>query len=258
MKKRIVLLFAFLLSLCATQSMFAWGRVYHDSIAYIAECHLTPKAKAAIEKNLGHSIVYYASWMDQYRHTPKYKYTTTWHSGGVDKDLFSTPEARKKNGDCVTAVENSIAALKDRKKLSDEDVSFNLKVLIHLIGDMHCPVHISYPGIKMKFNVTLFSQKMTYHKLWDSGMLESAHAWSYMEYQHQLDRYSEKERNAISKGTPAEWFHESAVDCRVIYDWAAPDAKLDRDFVNQAHGLAEAQIVKAGYRLARTLNELFE
>ena len=40
-------------------SAFGWGRVGHDAVSYIAECHLTPTAKANIEKYLdGESIVY--------------------------------------------------------------------------------------------------------------------------------------------------------------------------------------------------------
>lgn len=247
-----------LVALCSVQTMFAWGRTGHDTVAAIAERHLTPKAKAGIEKYLGHSIVYYASWMDHYRHTPEYKYTTTWHSGAVDANLKSTTEARKKNGDCVTEIENAIARLKDCKKLDSDAVSLNLKFIIHLAGDMHCPVHILYPDIKMKFNVKLKGKQMSYHKVWDSGMLANAHAWSYTEYRDQLDRFSAKEREAMSAGTPADWFHESAVDCKVIYDWAKPGDDLGQDFVNKAHGLAEMQLVKAGYRLARTLNELFD
>ena len=52
---------------------WSFGRVGHDAVAYIAECNLTPTAKATVEKYLdGKSIVYYASWMDNIRLTPEY------------------------------------------------------------------------------------------------------------------------------------------------------------------------------------------
>lgn len=52
------------------QSVCAWNRTGHEAIAYIAEQHLTPSAKAAIEKYLdGRSIVYYAAWMDSSTNT---------------------------------------------------------------------------------------------------------------------------------------------------------------------------------------------
>lgn len=257
MKKLIAL--AIITTVCSAPTLLGWGKAGHDAIAYIAECHLTPKAKANIEKHLGgKSIVYYSTWMDEYRRTPEYKHTTTWHTGGVDKDFRSTPEARKKDGDAVAEIENAIAALRNYKKLDAAAVNLNLKFIIHLAGDMHCPVHIKYPDIKMNFKVKLKGKAMTYHALWDSGLLSASHAWSYMEYRHQLDRYSKAERDAMSKGSPADWFHESAKDCVVIYDWAKPDDALEQDFVNKAHELAEMQIIKAAYRLARTLNELFD
>lgn len=256
MTKYIITLIA--AALCAGQPLLAWGKIGHNSIAHIAECHLTEKARANIERYLGHSIVYYATWMDEYRKTPEYKYTDKWHSGAVDKNLHSTKENRKEDGDCVTELENAIARLKDYKKLDDATVSLNLKFIIHLTGDMHCPVHILYPDIKMRFNVKLSGQQMSYHKLWDSGLLQAAHAWSYTEYRQQLDRFPAGERKAMSEGAPAGWMHESAVNCRVIYDWAKPNDELGQDFVNKAHALAEMQIVKAGYRLARVLNDLFD
>ena len=64
MKKTLLLAFA---ALCFVQSALAWGKSGHDAVAYIAETHLTKRAKAVIERYLGHSIVYGASWMDDYR-----------------------------------------------------------------------------------------------------------------------------------------------------------------------------------------------
>ena len=72
-KLLLLLLFAGLLN---TGSVFGWGREGHETIAKIAERNLTKKAKKRIEKYLGgHSIVYFAKWMDEYRHTPEHKFT---------------------------------------------------------------------------------------------------------------------------------------------------------------------------------------
>ena len=70
MKKTLLLAFA---ALCFVQSALAWGKSGHDAVAYIAETHLTKRAKAVIERYLGHSIVYDASWMDDYRAEPGYE-----------------------------------------------------------------------------------------------------------------------------------------------------------------------------------------
>lgn len=60
MKKSLLLLGGALVLF--SNSAFGWGKMGHDAIAYIAECNLTPKAKKTIEKILGHSIVYYATY----------------------------------------------------------------------------------------------------------------------------------------------------------------------------------------------------
>ena len=71
-KLLLLLLFAGLLN---TGSVFGWGREGHETIAKIAERNLTKKAKKRIEKYLGgHSIVYFAKWMDEYLERVKAMY----------------------------------------------------------------------------------------------------------------------------------------------------------------------------------------
>ena len=65
--KRLLLIAAFA-ALTSAQGAFAWGRLGHAAVARLAEQHLTKKAKANLDKLLdGRSIVYYASWMDDYK-----------------------------------------------------------------------------------------------------------------------------------------------------------------------------------------------
>ena len=78
MKKLLILLLCS--ALFHSGPVFGWGREGHETIAKIAERNLTKRAKKRIEKYLGgHSIVYYAKWMDEYRKTPEYAFTDGWH-----------------------------------------------------------------------------------------------------------------------------------------------------------------------------------
>ena len=256
MKKNFLLLTAVLLCWCG--SAFAWGKSGHDAIAYIAERHLTPKAKKNIEKYLdGRSIVYYASWMDAYRHTPAYKITSGWHGDKVDADGKYVPNAK---GDAVQCIEEAMAKLKDYRNQDDSTVLVSIKYLVHLVGDMHCPVHVKLPWYR-NFKFDLNGRPCEFHSFWDSGVLDLNHRWGYMEYCHQLDRRTKKEIRQITAGTPRDWLGQSARDCRVIYEWIKPDQKFSkdeaRDLLNTVHPFAEEQILKAGYRLAAVLNELF-
>lgn len=233
---------------------YAWDRTRHDAIAYIADCNLTPKARKNIARYLEHPIVYYASYMDKFRNTPGFRNVE--HVGYVDEQMRHTgsPEAGKT--DCVTELVRAIDRLGDYKRLSDSLVRLNLMYVIHIVGDIHCPSHVKYPGVKSG-RAVLNDKKMSYHAVWDWGVLQGAHGWSYTEYQQQLDTFSKREKAAIAEGTPEEWFRQSAIDCRVIYDWQTPDKELGKEFVNKTWPLPEQQLVKAAYRLAAVLNDLF-
>ena len=255
MKKTLILLVIVLVGI--SQTAFGWGRIGHDAVAYIAECNLTKKAKKTIEGYLDHSIVYYGSWMDEYRATPEYKHTTIWHTAAVDKDFRYTDAVKKDGGDVVCELENAISKLRNYKTLDDSTIIVNLKYIIHMVGDMHCPVHVKYPDLKMNYNIKINGKEYSYHNVWDAQVIEQTHKWHYMEWQHQLDRCSKADKEYIAKGNPRDWFHQTAVDCRVIYDMAPAGSEQGKDFLNEAHPIAEKQILKAGYRLAKVLNDLF-
>ena len=259
MKKLLLLLFAAALSLSASEPARAWGREGHETIAKIAERNLTKRAKKRIEKYLGgHSVVYYAKWMDEYRQTPEYAFTNDWHTAPVGADLRYGDELLKPGkGNAVYGLELAIRNLRDYRSLTDSAVAVNLKYVIHLVGDMHCPCHIEFPDTELWYDVTFNGKKRLYHSVWDSGIIEAQYKWHYTEWRQQLDRCSRKEKREIMAGTPRDWFHETAVDCRGIYEMAPPGSELGRDFINETAPLVERQILKAGYRLAAVLNELF-
>ena len=230
--------------------------ILSDAVAYIAETHLTKRAKAVIERYLGHSIVYDASWMDDYRAEPGYEMTNWWHvdygKGEPTKDAAGNPL----EPNVLRELNRAIERLRDYRNLDDSTVVVNLRYVIHLVGDMHCPSHVNYQQSRMR--VLFYGVDTQYHALFDGGILDRKHRWGYMEYKHQLDRYSRREREALAAGTPDDWFAESRRECAVIYDWAAPGDKLGLSFCNKAIGLLDHQLIKASYRLAKVLNALFD
>ncbi|MBR7102186.1 MAG: S1/P1 Nuclease, partial [Tidjanibacter sp.] len=77
--KKLLLTIVLAASLLRVDSLFAWGPKGHDVVAYIAEQHLTNRARKAIDKILdGQSIVYFSSWMDNIQNSPAWE-------GGYDK-----------------------------------------------------------------------------------------------------------------------------------------------------------------------------
>lgn len=254
--KKFLLLFIVAWGVCSTPA-FGWGRAGHDAITYIAECNLTPKAKKNIEKYLGHSIVHDASWMDVIRHTPPYKHTSNWHTDELSEENIYEP---RKNGDALFGIEQAVEKLRNYRSLDDSTVVMSIRCLLHLVGDMHCPSHVKVPQYSA-FSFMVGDKKIGFHGFWDTTIIEANNRWGYLEWQHQLDRCTKQQKHAIMAGTPREWLTESGRDCRIIYEWIKPDQVFDnngyRDMLNAMRPLSESQILKAGYRLAGLLNELF-
>ena len=255
--KRISVIFAAMVVM-SCETAFGWGKMGHDAIAYIAECNLKPKALKRITEILdGKSIVYYSSWMDEVRATPPYKHTTYWHTGPVNERLEYDDNLLTSKGNVIYALELVLDKLADWKTLDDSTLTVSVRQVVHMVGDMHCPVHAKLPDVNGKYNIVFSGQDVSYHTVWDSQIIEHRHKWFYTEWQHQLDRCSKKEKKAIGEGSVRDWFHDTALVTRQVYDAVPRNSKQDKDFLNAMSPVAERQILKAGYRLARILNEIF-
>ena len=195
--------------------------------------------------------------MDQVRHTPAYRHTNTWHTNKVDAGGNYVPDPE---GDAMTFLDACIAKVEDYRNQNDSTVTVSIRFIVHLVGDMHCPGHVKYPWYK-SFKFTLSGKEYGLHNYWDEWALTLSNKWHYLEYGHQLDRCSKREKRDIAEGTPRDWLADSARECRVIYDWTKAGQTLSyeesRDFIIFSYEFAEAQVLKAGYRLAALLNRLF-
>lgn len=255
--KRLSLL---LLGFATVQMAFGWGQKGHDVTAYIAECNLTPEAAQAIDRVLdGHSPVYYANWLDNASHTPEYAYTKTWHYANIDAGYTFETMPREPKGDVVKAVTDLTGQLKEGG-LSPEKEAEALKMLIHLVGDLHCPMHAGHKSDLggNTIPVTAFGKATNLHSVWDTTLPEAAHNWSYTEWQNQIDRLSADEVMLIESGSPEEWFRETADLCASIYAETPEGTNVSYDYVAKFTPLVEQQFLRGGYRLAMLLNEIYK
>lgn len=261
MKKSLILSAILLAVNC--QAAFGWGQKGHDIVAYIAQQHLTKKAQKAIGEILdGRSIVYYSSWMDNLQNSPAwqdgYDATATWHYANVDEGHTYETMRKEPKGDVLTALEMVISKLKS-DTLTDSLRSDYLRMLVHMVGDMHCPMHagrLSDLGGN-QHQIRFFGQETNLHSIWDTAMIDTAHKWSYTEWQRQLDRYTKKERQAIAEGTLYDWFVETVAAAKMLYDATPVGAELGYRYLYDFTPLLETQLLHAGYRLAAILNDIF-
>lgn len=256
--RKLFLLVCFVL--LSSVSLSAWGPKGHDTVAYIAEQHLSKRAKRNIEAVLGgHSMVYVANWMDNASHTDEYAYTKTWHYVNVDRVEGSYLHSEKeKKGDVVTAIN---AIVKDLKcgDLTPEQERVKLMMLIHLVGDMHCPMHAGYKSDRGGNNtkVKYFGKSQKLHSVWDSQIVELAHRWSYTEWQREIDRVDRKTEKRIMQGTPNNWIEECVILAEDVYARSTNGGDLSYDYVAYYTPIIEQQLLKGGIRLAKILEEIY-
>lgn len=266
--KRFTLILLAIMMLNITTA-YGWGATGHDVVAAIAEQHLTPKAKRKINKLLdGKSIVYYSSWMDNIQNSPYwengYNKTKTWHYANVDEGLTYQTMTKNPDGDVVSGLEMLTKEMTENyKNLTDSMRVDYLKMIVHMVGDLHCPMHAGRlsdrggNGTKVRW----FGQNTSLHSVWDSKMIDSARKWHYSEWAEQLDRTDRKYRKEIMKGSYEEWFNDTVENAAILYDYVeelGDTPNLSYQFVYDFSPLLEEQLLNGGYRLAYVLNTIFK
>ena len=249
-----------MLGVAASLNAFAWGQKGHDVVAYIAECHLTPTAAEKVAAVLGgRSLVYYSNWMDNASHTPEYAHTKTWHYMNIDEGETFESQPRHPQGDVVTAIHSIVKEI-EKGKWSEKEHFDGLRMLIHLVGDMHCPMHAgrSTDLGGNRVPVIYFTRETNLHSIWDSSLVESAHNWSYSEWQWNIDRVSEEFAQQVQQGTPEEWFMQTVRIAKRIYEVTPEGTTISYDYVNAMTPVIEQQLLFGGLRLAALLNELYK
>lgn len=254
--KKIISIIALAL-VCATA--FAWGPRGHGTAAALAELNMKPSTVKQIEGYLGRSMPFYGVWPDEWREDPAYKWSSSCHSFPVDGDYKYAPVEGKM--DAITLLDQAISVVKDRKHQSDSAVAVNLKFIIHLVGDIHCPVHVKYTTIKTNFKVIPYrgeEKKVSYHNVWDEQIIDRRCEYlSPRELAADFNRLSKKEIKAIQEGTIRDWANENAAESYVIYDGVQAGDLMTKAFYNASWERVQTQITRAGYRLAKVLEDCF-
>lgn len=267
--KKFTFLISAIILMSAHISVYGWGQMGHDVVAAIAEQNLNKKTKKALDALLdGRSIIYYSSWMDNIQNSPDwnkgYNKTKTWHYANVDKGMTYQTMPKNEQGNVVTALETLTHELTyNYDKLTDSVKVDYVKMIIHLVGDMHCPMHAGRlsdrggNGTKVRW----FGQKTNLHSVWDSRIIDSARKWSYTEWVEHLDIKDKKYKQSLSAGTYEEWFSETVEKAAQIYDYVENidknEPNLSYKFVYDFSPLLEDRLLIGGYRLAHVLNTIF-
>ena len=245
---------------CLSLVAFGWGQRGHDTVAFIAENHLTDATRAALDSLLdGKSPVYWANWLDNASHTPEYAYTKTWHYKNVDADRTYDDMPPNPAGDAILAIKSQIETLKN-PATNKAEAALALKILIHVVGDMHQPMHMGHAtdlgGNRTKLKY--FNRDKNLHSIWDTDLLESSHRWSYTEWQQQLDRLDDAEEAIVVQGDVDDWGRETIAITRDVYNIFQPGLNVSYNQIAYWAPTIEQQLLRGGLRLAHLLNGIYD
>ena len=236
-----------------------WGPTGHRALSKIAEKKLKKKVKREIEKLLdGQSIVYVSTYSDEIKSDKKYRKFSAWHYVNFPFGQTYKESKKSKYGDLATGIEECKRIIKSDSS-SKEDKAFHLKMLIHLIGDLHQPLHVGRAEDKggNTIQVQWHGKGTNLHHVWDEDMINK---WdmSYTELANNAKVLNKTQIKQIQSGTVIDWIEETQKLAIKVYASATNGDKLSWRYSYNNFGIVESQLQKGGLRLARVLNELFE
>jgi hypothetical protein len=244
-------------------STMAWGVLGHRIVGEIANSYLTPKAKDAISKILGNeSIAMSSNWADFIKSDTTFNYLSPWHyvniKAGMTMDEVEKFLDKDTAVDAYTKINFLVKELK-KKKLPAADKVLYLRLLIHIVGDVHQPMHVGrledLGGNTIK--VSWFSTPSNLHRVWDEQLVNFQQL-SYTEYAASINFTTAAHRKAWQKQPINDWIYQSYQYAQKIYADITPDDKLSYQYNFKFIGVVNTQLLKGGVHLAGLLNEIYK
>jgi hypothetical protein len=250
-----------------------WGRQGHAAVATLAAAQLTREAAAEVQALLADdldrhggpsqrtTLAAIASWPDEIRDlAPKGAYKG-WHTRA--NPVCGTVLGPCRDGRCVDELLIAYAAVLGDRSASSRERNEALKWVVHLVGDLHQPLHsgvgpegggigVAVEGVRVKAGTSL-------HDLWDHEIGNRAVALAPL-------AAAAPDAAVLAAAAPTRWMLEARdVARRQVYEpiagfacgqrLVAPVA-LDAGYVERSAAVARTQIERAGARLAQLLNQL--
>lgn len=286
--QRIRILLSLLSLLAGVQgTALAWNDYGHMVIAQIAYGRLTPRTKAAVDRLIAVKVepadvqtrtatfISAACWADDVKRVTN---SGAWHYINIPLSLDGvTPQIPPAEMDVVKAIRNSQATLQDGKA-DDAQKGQSLRYLLHFVGDIHQPLHCTTACSKAhpdgdrggnSFIINNWNGASNMHFLWDDGVgllldrIERPTTASDTQKIDALARTIVAQRPpSIVQGTspdPQAWAGEGlAVAQATVYTGIQDGGTPDAAYVNKAQPVVRERLARAGYRLADTLNAIFD
>ncbi|HUL94178.1 MAG TPA: S1/P1 nuclease [Burkholderiales bacterium] len=265
---------------------FAWGPEGHRVVGDIASRYLSARAQAQISELLRNdrlaggepsgrrTLGEIANWADEIKDFEWGKRRSSWHYDDIPLCGAAGYAVYCRGGRCASAqLARQIEVLGDpraRPRARNEA----LKWVVHLIGDIHQPLHAANRGDRggNLVRVSFFGERdnppygsLNLHAIWDMHLLSRLTAERGGEPALVAEPIGDIERSAWEQGSISEWIAESHALARdrayaplvaSCGERIAGVVELGEAYYAGAAPVVDLQIRKAGVRLARVLNDV--
>ena len=234
--------------------LWAWGVEGHRAVGNIAEHHLSEKARRQVAALLGsQTLTLVSTQPDEMRNLPEYKDTAPWHyvntAMGLNHSQYLQAVKAQKTPNAYNALLLKIKEMKDPTKTRAQRAEA-LIFVVHIIGDMHQPMHTGRAEDKggNDIKLTYRGKDTNLHSLWDSGLLD----YQGLTYTEMGQQYSPVPAPLVktwqAATDPAEWLFESYTEATKLYAEAAQNPNPDYRYYPAHAVLMKRRIQQAGIR----------
>jgi hypothetical protein len=234
------------------QPALAWGSQGHQIIAALAQSQLTPAARKEVDRLLalepGETLESISTWADEHRNPA----TAAWHYINFPRDSCTYDANRDcPDGKCVVAaIEKQTEIL--ASNAPDDKRLLALKYVVHLVADVHQPLHAGYMDDRGGNNYQLqaFMRGSNLHAVWDTGLIKSLNLDNVSIVKSLLVRPLPNPRPSFSAAMAAQ------DSCRIVGKTGFYPARLvTPTYIEEYTPVMLYQLALAGARLAEVLNQ---
>jgi hypothetical protein len=243
-----------------SQMANAWGQTGHRVSGKIAELYLTPEASAYISLILeNESLAEISTFADENRSNRAefwQKTASPYHYVTVPTGKTYSEVGAPENGDSYTAIQMYTKTLKD-SLASRSDKQLALKMLVHIIADLHQPLHVGNGNDRggNDLKLAFFWEDSNLHRVWDSGLIDRAQL-SYTEwYEFLAPKISAEQAKQWYTADPLVYIAESLEIRDSIYP---NEDELSWQYLYDHTPTMKRRLQQAGVRIAAYLNEVFK
>lgn len=251
----------------------AWNAMGHQLVAQIAYDNLTPYAKKMCNLyNNSYSTVspssnfiIAATWLDSIRGNDVHWFDTLHYIDiPFSKDDTSLPPIQEINA--LWGIKQAVTVLSSTKS-TEADKGLSLRILTHLVGDIHQPLHtitkVSKRQPEGDLGGNLFKLAKNpigdnLHQYWDNGagiLIGPSKKFQVQNKAHQLEqKWSCKQ--AITEKKPKKWVNETHKIALTQVYATSPYKIPSKRYQLQAQNITQKQIHLAGCRLASLVNSI--